>query len=293
MNLYDVFVSENPAQSGTKIPNNDFTPLTTACDHNTLPTPRGRPPVRSKPVLSRSHSQSERDYRQRPQVPQRPQTAQRNNNNSTSNIEVKEKGPAPKPKVRPRGKSVDRMTTERRKVYDTYVQPPQPTIQSKKIVPPPRMPKPQMTKSTTHQRIQKPQDKSNYQCAESTTDIVLPPPLEFQEPTSVLATDKPSYGDYELLSPEAQYERCVLHPTLPRNSQADSNLTYNQMRYHQNLHSSNSDSSTNSSVNSPGNGYKQADRYNGHSPNDLNMYKHNPNYARTLINHRHQYSTEL
>ena len=254
---------------------------------------RSRAPS-SRPSLNRSQSQNEKDRKQKPQVPQRPPKPVSNGHVSKVAEDINRNNSLPKPNVRPRGKSVDRMSTERRKVHTDQraITPKFVDNNYNQIVPPPRLPKPQKSFLQKFQKSQRPsspvhQNSSNVvgNSQDFGTDIVLPPPAEFMGSTTHLATSQPSYGDYELLSPEAQYEKCDIHPTMSRQSMPESNYVYNQTAERHVMNGGH-----NTSTYTPRASYQQR---KPDAQADLNTYHVNPGYARTLINHSHQYSTEL
>lgn len=218
-------------------------------------------------------------------MPQRPPKHVVNGHTlNTSKEEANRSETLTRPHIRPRGKSCDRMSTERRKVpFDQRVSPFKHADNNhNQIVPPPRLKKPHAT--TLPSKLTNPKEVTTSNTSYFSTDIVLPPPAEFMGSTTHLATNQPSYGDYELLSPEAQYEKCDLHPTLSTQSTTESNHIYNKNAQR---------TIENGGQNSPRYTPRATYHQKPHVANNPNTYQFNPNYATILGNHRHQYSTEL
>lgn len=134
----------------------------------------------------------------------------------------------------------------------------------------------------------------------STGEIVLPPPPEFQEITATpLSTPYPSYGDYELLSSDAQYEYPV--NTLPPFSNNLKINSKNEEQYNgslvtQQLETMFTDSVKVTPYTKPhakirNYGYSTTNKVNGFS---ASMYRGAVNQENTQYASPHyQYSTEL
>ena len=241
---------------------NDFTPLNLAYSRGESITPRTRNVQADKSTKTREHSV-------KPPVPLRPKSITKNSES-------------------PR--------TQQHKVQDQHTDQRQTTPIREQRLPPKHA---QLSNLGSKATIHSYQHKDS-QPTHSTTDIVLPPPPQFQEGNicTALAADQPSYGDYELLSEDSTYN-CNIHPTVP--PRASSRVhSINQTNYHHRipvdqLETRIHDNLTVSSQ-SKENEVKpavSARRYvypahiNGYS-NSNNMYKHS-----THISHHHQYSTEL
>ncbi|KAF6019722.1 hypothetical protein EB796_021950 [Bugula neritina] len=136
--------------------------------------------------------------------------------------------------------------------------------------------------------------------ANNTNDIVLPPPPQFQENTTPLAAQYPSYGDYEVLSPDASYQFNG-HPLTP-----PSYVPYNQYNYHQKIAVDQLGNSLNeklmfskehnssSTNNNTGLTYSPlvSHNINGFPTQSWHYDSKSPGRGHT-VSHHHQYSTEL
>lgn len=166
----------------------------------------------------------------------------------------------------------------------------------------PKIPPKRITTYNTKDALQSPRLPINSNdCAD---DIVLPPPPEFQGGTgsSAILNEQPSYGDYELLSPDSSYH-CNIHPIASPRSLPQTHAN-NQNSYHRiavenlqrnlrdNLKASSPEYTKTNSSQPSGKGLKYPPPYSHSRPNDIRNNTRE-NLRTNFINHRHQYSTEL
>lgn len=180
------------------------------------------------------------------------------------------------------------------------------SAQEKTLAPPPRLIPIKVncnssgSSSTSSVTTVKPLPSSSAEV--SSNDILLAPPPEFQEsvndPVLALASQHPSYGDYELLSQDVQYN-CATQPisTARTNALLAEQNNNQKNNFHQRvsidqLQTHKVDSGTHTHGNTTRN-YSQTRKHFSEYSYQQNLYPVPSMRHVTIINHQHQYSTEL
>lgn len=265
----------------TPATHNDFTPLKLACPRDgATPSPR---PATAKPVSSVHRSMKPNEYQVKPPVPSRPKKFtddQHNLNHGLQDVTMTERLAVPA-NERLAVPAAERLAIP---VAERLAVPAEPKV------PPKRAPF-----HKTKETVVIPQSSENSHAGQfRTNDIVLPPPPQFQE-GSGLPNQQPSYGDYELLSPDSSYP-CNVKPTVT--SRRSPSVTQNG--YHHRVAVDQLQTNLRDKLNVASKSNKPQTNVNGlgYSPyysNGLSSHdtRSKANQRTRFVSHQCQYSTEL